>query len=56
MLSALLGAVVDLDGRPRYIHSGWFLISAANLVVVVAMIALFALAVVLPFPRDRAKR
>jgi hypothetical protein len=50
---ALLGAVVDLDGRPRYLHSGWFLISAANLAVILAMIVVFALAIVLPFPRDR---
>jgi hypothetical protein len=50
---ALMGAVVDLDGRARYLHSGWFLISAANLVVIVAMIVVFALAIALPFPRDR---
>jgi hypothetical protein len=49
----LLAAVVDLDGRPRYLHSGWFLISAANLAVIVAMIVVFALAIALPFPRDR---
>ena len=46
----LLGAVVDLDGRPRYLHSGRFLISAANLAVIVAMIVVFALAIALPFP------
>jgi hypothetical protein len=50
---SLLAAVVDLDGRPRYLHSGWFLISVANLAVIVAMIAVFALAIALPFPRDR---
>jgi hypothetical protein len=48
---ALLAAVVHLDGRPRYVHSGWFLISAANLAVIVAMIAVFAVAIALPFPR-----
>jgi hypothetical protein len=48
----LLAAVVNLDGRPRYLHSGWFLISAANLAVIVAMIVVFALAIALPFPRD----
>jgi hypothetical protein len=49
----VLAAVIDLDGRPRYLHSGWFLISAANLAVIVAMIVVFALAIALPFPRDR---
>ncbi|HZQ04915.1 MAG TPA: hypothetical protein VFA88_12965 [Gaiellaceae bacterium] len=49
----MLAAVVPLDGRPRYVHSGWFLISVANLVVIVAMLVVFALAILLPFPRDR---
>ncbi len=48
-----VAAVIDLSGRPRYLHSGWFLISVANLVVIVAMIVVFALAIWLPFPRDR---
>ena len=50
MTFALIGAVIPLDGRPRYIHHGWFLISYANLVVIVAMIVVFALAIVVPFP------
>jgi hypothetical protein len=48
-----LAAVIDLNGRPRYFHSGWFLISAGNAVVVVAMIVVFILAIWIPFPRDR---
>jgi hypothetical protein len=55
MLAAvgLLAAVFDLNGRPRYIHSGWFLISVGNLVVIALMIAVFVLALVLPFPGRR---
>jgi hypothetical protein len=49
-------ALVHLDGRPRYVHSGWFLISAANLVVIVLMIVVFALAIALPFPGTREKK
>jgi hypothetical protein len=55
-MTTLLAAVIDLDGRPHYLHSGWFLISIANLVVILAMIAVFVLALVLPFPRDRSKQ
>ncbi|MGD0167706.1 MAG: hypothetical protein ABSC51_10555 [Gaiellaceae bacterium] len=44
-----------LGGKPHYIHSGWFLISVANLVVIVLMVVVFVLAVVLPFPRERDK-
>jgi hypothetical protein len=52
-VATLVGAVVGLNGRPRYVHSGWFLISVANLVVVLAMIAVFVLAIAIPFPRGR---
>ena len=36
MFNVLLGAVIDLNGRPRYLHPGWFLISVANLAVILA--------------------
>jgi hypothetical protein len=49
-MAKLAGAVIDLNGVPRYLHHGWFLISYANLVVVLLMIAVFALAIWLPFP------
>jgi uncharacterized membrane protein len=55
VIGFVLGAVINLDGRPRYVHSGWFLISVANLAVIVAMIAVFVLAIVLPFPGNRKK-
>jgi len=47
---APVGSLFSLNGRPRYIHEGWFLISVANLTVIVLMIAVFCLALVLPFP------
>ena len=50
---SLLGAVIDLNGRPRYVHHGWFLISYANLAVICLMIVVFALAIWLPFPGAR---
>lgn len=52
--SAVVTSLFSLNGRPRYIHWGWFLISAANLTVIVLMIALFVVALVLPFPHTRA--
>ena len=52
----LVAALIDLNSRPHYLHSGWFLISVANLVVILAMIAVFLLALVIPFPRDRSKQ
>ena len=50
-MAKLAGAVIDLNGAPRYLHQGWFLISYANLVVIGLMIAVIALAIWLPFPR-----
>jgi hypothetical protein len=49
----VLAALIDLNGRPHYLHSGWFLISIGNLAVIVAMIVVFALAIWIPFPGDR---
>jgi uncharacterized membrane protein len=48
---SLLAAVFDLNGRPHYVHSGWFLISVGNLVVIVLMVVVFVLALLLPFRR-----
>ena len=52
-MTGLLASLIGLNGRPHYLHSGWFLISVANLIVIVAMIAVFVLAIAIPFPRDR---
>ena len=49
-MARLAGAVIDLNGAPRYLHHGWFLISYANLAVILLMIAVFALAIWLPVP------
>ena len=54
-MTGVVGALIDLDGRPHYLHSGWFLISVANLVVIVAMIVVFVLAIFVPFPRDKSE-
>jgi hypothetical protein len=50
LTSTMAGAVIDLNGSPRYLHHGWFLISYANLAVIVLMIVVFALAIWVPFP------
>ena len=51
--AGVLAAAIDLNGKPRYVHHGWFLISYANLAVIVLMIVVFALAIWLPFPGSR---
>jgi hypothetical protein len=51
----LVAAVLNLGGRPRYVHSGWFLISVANLVVIALMLVVFVLAITLPFPHGKRR-
>jgi len=43
---------VPADGAV-YLTSGWFSISVPNLIVIGVTLALFVLALVLPFPKDR---
>jgi hypothetical protein len=50
---ALIAALINLNGSGRYIHWGFVQISAANLVVIILMIAVFVLAILLPFPRRK---
>ena len=49
--SAIIGGI--LDGRQRLVSWGWLQITVANLVVIIAMIALFVLALVVPFPKAK---
>jgi len=44
-----------LSGTAHYLHWGPIQISLTNFVIIVAMVALFALALVVPFPRARAE-
>lgn len=38
----------------KYLHWGWVQISVTNLIVIVLMLALFALAVLVPFPSEES--
>ncbi len=53
IVAALLGALVNLNGNGRYIHWGFIQISVANFVIILVMIAVFILAILLPFPRRK---
>ena len=50
---ALVAALINLNGPGHYVHWGFVQISVANLVVILLMIAVFVLAIVLPFPRRK---
>jgi hypothetical protein len=49
-------APINLNHTGHYVHWGVIQISVANLVIIGIMIALFALAIFLPFPKGRGRR
>ena len=55
-VSAAGAAPVDLNGPGHYVHWGVIQVSVANLVVVGIMVAVFVLALVLPFPKGRGRK
>jgi hypothetical protein len=46
-------ALADLNGTGHYLHWGFLQISWANAIVILAMIVVFVIALVLPFPGSR---
>ena len=49
----MAGLAVALSGAGRYLHWGVITISLTNLLIIVAMIVLFVLAILVPFPRHQ---
>ena len=52
----LLASPVNLNHPGHYLHWGVVQISVANLIVIGVMLALFTLALILPFPKGRDPR
>jgi hypothetical protein len=55
--AVLRSAPINLNHTGHYLHWGVIQISVANLVLILVMVALFVLALVLPFPgakRDKS--
>jgi hypothetical protein len=52
----MMGAVFNLNHPAHTVHWHFFQMSVANVVVIVAMLVVFALAIVLPFPGAARRR
>ncbi|MHB8329010.1 MAG: hypothetical protein ACYDD6_05200 [Acidimicrobiales bacterium] len=52
----MLPALVDLNHPGHYLHWGFVQLSAANAIVIVIMVAVFVLAVLIPFHTSRRDR
>jgi hypothetical protein len=55
-LAAVMTAPVNLNHPGYFIHWGVIQLSLANLLLIAAMVVLFAAAVFLPFPKGRGRR
>jgi hypothetical protein len=53
---AAMGAIVNLNHPAHNVHWHFFQMSVANLVVLAAVLVVFVLALVLPFPGARRRR
>ena len=45
-----------MNAPAHYLHAGFVLISTANLVVIVLMVVVFAVALLAPFPTGKARQ
>jgi hypothetical protein len=52
----VVAALVDLSRPGHYLHWGFIQLSVANLVVIVTMIVVFAVAIAVPFRHSRRQR
>ena len=54
-IGLISGAVFNLNQPAHYVHWHFFDMSVANVSVIIAMLIVFALAIVLPFPGARRR-
>ena len=52
----MVAALVDLSRPGHYLHWGFIQLSVANLVVIVMLIVVFAVAIAVPFRHSRRRR
>lgn len=56
MIRTTLASPINLNHPGHFLHWGVIQLSLANLIVIAAMLLLFVLALVLPFPKGRSRR
>ena len=50
-----LAAPVNLNNPGHYLHWGFIQISLTNFIIILLMVAVFVLALLVPFPKDKDK-
>ena len=51
----MLGAIVNLNHPAHFVHWGFFQMSVPNLVAIIVMLVVFAIAILAPFPGHRRR-
>ena len=51
-----MAAVFDLNHHASYVHWHFFSMSVSNVLVIVAMLVVFLIAILAPFPGERKRR
>lgn len=51
-----MAAVFDLNHHASYVHWHFFSMSVSNLLLIVAILVVFVVAIIAPFPGDRERR
>ena len=51
-----MAAIVNLNHAPHIVHWHFVYLSVPNLIVIVVMLVVFALAILLPFPKHNVDR
>jgi hypothetical protein len=52
----MLAAIFDLNGRPGFAHADFFQMSVPNIIVIVLMLVVFAVALLAPFPGSSKRK
>jgi len=52
----MLGVIINLNHPAHYVHAGFFQMSVSNLVAIIVMLVVFAIAIIAPFPGHRRRR
>lgn len=56
MLVVTMAAIFNLNHAPHVVHWHFIYLSVPNIIVIVVMLVVFALAILLPFPKHRIDR
>ncbi len=52
-VDGLIAVIINLNSNSEIVHKGFFLVTVANLIIVILMVVVFLLAIFIPFPHHK---